>query len=179
MKTLVLGGARSGKSAYAESCARDVSERKGSQALVSSQSLIYIATGSAGDEEMAARIRHHQAARDDDWFLIEEPMDLAGALEKLNDKKYTIVIDCLTLWLTNCLCAGQLAQHKNNFLEILSDHQADIFIVSNEVGSGIVPLGELSREFVDQSGWLNQELARLCERVNLVVAGLPLSLKGE
>ncbi len=175
MKTLILGGARSGKSRYAETCARECTV---TDLTRNDKSLVYIATGSAGDEEMAARIKHHQLSRGDDWYLIEEPMDLAKALERVNSEKYVIVIDCLTLWITNCLCDGQFDSHRKDFLTSLITHRGDIFIVSNEVGSGIVPLGELSREFVDQSGWLNQELANICDRVSLIVAGLPLHLKG-
>ncbi len=175
MKALILGGARSGKSRYAETRARECI----SEGLTTEEkSLVYIATGSAGDEEMAARIKHHQLSRGDDWLLIEEPLDLAKALARVNTKKYVIVIDCLTLWITNCLCDGQFDLHRKNFLASIAEHCGDVFIVSNEVGSGIVPLGELSREFVDQSGWLNQELGTLCDRVSLIVAGLPLHLKG-
>ncbi len=175
MKALILGGARSGKSRYAEMCARDST----AQGLIhDDKSLVYIATGSAGDKEMAARIKHHQLSRGDDWFLIEEPVNLAEALEQVNSEKYVIVIDCLTLWITNCLCEGDFDRYRSDFLASLATHRGDVFIVSNEVGSGIVPLGELSREFVDQSGWLNQELANICDRVSLIVAGLPLHLKG-
>ncbi len=176
MKALILGGARSGKIRYAETRAREFAAK---DLPGDPKYSVYIATGSAGDEEMAARIKHHQLSRGDDWTLIEEPMDLAKALAQVDSEKYVIVIDCLTLWITNCLCAGQYDLYNKPFLNSLTDHRGTIFIVSNEVGSGIVPLGELSREFIDQSGWLNQELANICDYVSLIVAGLPLYLKGE
>lgn len=167
MKELVLGGARSGKSQYAED-----------QARATGKQLIYIATGGAGDDEMAQRIALHQRSRGDQWTLIEEPVKLAEAISSADCKDKAIVIDCLTLWLTNCLMQNVFEEEKNALLEVLPTLNSDIFIVSNEVGSGIVPLGELSRQFVDQSGWLHQSLAKICDRVNLIVAGLPLNLKG-
>jgi adenosylcobinamide kinase/adenosylcobinamide-phosphate guanylyltransferase len=171
MKQLILGGARSGKSTYAEQQALDNIAR-------SSQRLWYVATATVRDDaEMIQRIEHHQQRRDSRWQLIEEPVDLASVLAKYNSPEDCLLIDCLTLWLTNTLLNGTWLDAKEHFLRALETSQATIYLVSNEVGSGIVPLGELSRQFVDESGWLHQALAQHCERVTLVVAGLPLHLK--
>ena len=166
MKTLVLGGARSGKSRYAEQLARD-----------GGKTLYYIATGEAKDEEMALRIEHHQEWREADWKLQEEPLQLGSAIAGCDATGRCILVDCLTLWLNNCLAAECWPEQRELFLQILPAMQADVILVSNEVGSGVVPLGELSREFVDASGWLHQKLATQCDSVTLVVAGLPLQLK--
>jgi adenosylcobinamide kinase/adenosylcobinamide-phosphate guanylyltransferase len=162
---LVLGGARSGKSRFAE---QSLLQRSGS--------LVYIATGQAGDAEMHKRIELHQAQRSQCWQLIEEPIDLAGALQNLKPEQI-VLIDCLTLWLSNCLHAKNWPAQRAAFLRALQTTTASITMVSNEVGSGIIPMGELSREFVDESGRLHQELAALCGTVTLVVAGLPLPIK--
>ena len=168
---LILGGARSGKSTYAEQLTLDAHALSGIQ-----NDLIYVATAIAGDDEMAARIEHHQTRRNEHWQTIEETIDLAKVLNKL-DKNSTVLIDCLTLWLSNCLHQQCWASQKSNFIEALSKSDAQIFMVSNEVGTGIVPMGELSRQFVDESGWLHQQLARTSNKVSLVVAGLPMALK--
>lgn len=182
MIQLVLGGARSGKSSYAESLAEKLSNN-----------VQYIATASADDSEMQARIIHHQSNRPTHWNLIEEKFLLSQTLEKIlinskRDKtasKTVILVDCLTLWLSNWLCrleadAADLDDwhvEKNHFIEQLKNSTIPIILVSNEVGSGIVPMGELSRQFVDQAGWLNQAIADIAEQVILVVAGIPLILK--
>lgn len=166
MKHLILGGARSGKSRFAEELA-----------LVDGKKHFYIASGWAGDEEMAARVVLHQQQRDSRWQLIEEPLMLADTLQRVDDSDHVILIDCLTLWLSNALHSQVWPEQKAAFLDILPRLRSDVYIVSNEVGSGIVPLGELSRTFADQSGWLNQAVARRCDHVTLVVAGLPLTLK--
>lgn len=167
MKALILGGARSGKSQYAENLA-----------IKSGKQLVYIATGQAHDEEMAERIRMHQVARGDKWALHEAPIELAMAMEQYNNKNVAVLVDCLTLWMSNCMANNCLAEQKQALLDVIPTLTCDIYFVSNEVGSGVVPLGKLSRQFVDESGWLHQALAQQCERVNLVVAGLPLNLKG-
>lgn len=166
MKELILGGARSGKSRFAEN-----------RALASGKTPVYLATGWADDEEMSQRIALHQAQRGQEWLLAEEPVHLAQALLAMDGADRAIVVDCLTLWLSNCLHMSDWPQAKARLLQVLPMLKADVYLVSNEVGSGIVPLGELPRQFVDESGWLHQELAELCERVTLVVAGLPLTLK--
>ncbi len=166
MKHLILGGARSGKSRFAET-----------QAQASGKQLVYLATGSAGDKEMTERIAQHQLRRSDAWLLVEEPIALAEALSSLDDANTVVVVDCLTLWLSNCLAENCFEQEKTTLLAVLPQLQCDVLLVSNEVGSGIVPLGELSRQFVDASGWLHQSLAPTCDQVSVVIAGLPLALK--
>ena len=167
-KHLVLGGARSGKSRYAEECAQ-------SRHLKTEQPLVYLATATADDSEMAQRIKQHQDRRNADWLLLEEPIYLSDALTQAPSKS-VILIDCLTLWLSNCLHQKLWNEQRRAFLNAVSSTKQELIIVSNEVGSGIVPMGQLSREFVDQSGWLHQELAEHCSKVDLVVAGLPLTL---
>jgi adenosylcobinamide kinase/adenosylcobinamide-phosphate guanylyltransferase len=166
MKELILGGARSGKSGYAERCA-----------LTSGKTPVYIATGWADDEEMTERIARHRADRGENWLLVEEPLHLAQALLAVDDPERVLVVDCLTLWLSNCLHMGDWLAARDRLLTVLPQLSADVYLVSNEVGSGIVPLGPLPRRFVDESGWLHQALAGMCTRVTLVVAGLPLTLK--
>ncbi|WP_028885968.1 bifunctional adenosylcobinamide kinase/adenosylcobinamide-phosphate guanylyltransferase [Teredinibacter turnerae] len=166
MKTLILGGARSGKSAHAEQLASQ-----------SNKSVIYIATGWAGDAEMAKRIAHHQQQRPAHWQTVESPQGLAATLLEQDGANNLLLVDCLTLWISNCLANDCLAQEMAAVLNLVPRLQSELIFVSNEVGSGVVPLGELSREFVDNAGRLHQRLATLCDRVLLVVAGLPLSLK--
>jgi adenosylcobinamide kinase/adenosylcobinamide-phosphate guanylyltransferase len=166
MKELILGGARSGKTRYAERCA-----------LASGKTPVYVATGWADDEEMAERIERHQTDRGDAWLLVEEPMHLAQALLAVDDPERVLVVDCLTLWLSNCMHMGDWPAARDRLLQVLPTLTADIHLVSNEVGSGIVPLGSLPRRFVDEAGWLHQALAQRCDQVTLVMAGLPLSLK--
>ena len=166
MNQLILGGARSGKSRYAETLAQATGKQ-----------LIYLATGEPGDAEMQKRIAIHREGRASQWQTVEEPIALAERLVTMNEAGNAVVVDCLTLWLSNCLTAGVLNQQKDALMDLLPQLVCDLYLVSNEVGSGVVPLGELSREFVDQSGWLHQRLAEHCERVTLVVAGLPMTLK--
>jgi len=170
MRELILGGVRSGKSALAEQRARE-----------SDQQVFYIATATTGDAEMAARIAHHRQRRPDTWFIIEEPLHLAAALQSSAAENHCVIVDCLTLWLTNLLLAEELSlfeQERTALLELLPALPGQIVLVSNEVGLGIVPLGELSRRFADEAGRLHQQLAACCERVTFVAAGLPLILKG-
>ncbi|HLB31468.1 MAG TPA: bifunctional adenosylcobinamide kinase/adenosylcobinamide-phosphate guanylyltransferase [Gammaproteobacteria bacterium] len=169
MIELVLGGARSGKSRYAEQ-----------RALESGKQCFYIATAQARDEEMRRRIETHKQRRAPGWTTVEEPLHLGGALNRCDDAGRCILVDCLTLWISNLLLAGggvNLEERKQELLEALPRLAADVYLVSNEVGWGIVPMGELSRRFVDEAGWLMQDLARICDRVTLVVAGLPTALK--
>ena len=170
MRELILGGVRSGKSALAEQ-----------RALESGLQVVYVATATAGDEEMAARIAHHRQRRPDAWRIVEEPLSLAAALRGSAAENHCIIVDCLTLWLTNLLLADDptlLERERSALLEGLPSLPGKIILVSNEVGLGIVPLGELSRRFADEAGRLHQQLAACCERVTFVAAGLPLTLKG-
>ena len=201
---LVLGGARSGKSRYGEALVR--------QYTALGFDACYVATAQALDDEMATRIAKHQAGRTDDgieWQLFEESLALTALLKRLAKPGRVILVDCLTLWLTNQLLASSakiddepastewhatdfitsasstsndeaLASwqaEKTAFVDSLAELEGVVVLISNEVGSGIVPLGELSRQFVDEAGWLNQAVAALADNVTLVVAGLPLALK--
>tara|TARA_R110002072_G_scaffold152346_1_gene302014 strand:+ start:343 stop:867 length:525 start_codon:yes stop_codon:yes gene_type:complete len=163
---LVLGGARSGKSKLAEQ-----------RAVESDLKLIYIATGTGGDDEMRERIAHHQASRDESWLLVEEPINLADTLLLHSNTENCILVDCLTLWLSNCLHHNCWEQQRDKLLAAYGQLSGKVIFVSNEVGMGITPMGELTRRFVDESGFLHQQLATMCDRVTLVVAGLPLQIK--
>ncbi|MES1953628.1 bifunctional adenosylcobinamide kinase/adenosylcobinamide-phosphate guanylyltransferase [Salinisphaera hydrothermalis] len=165
---LILGGARSGKSAFAE---REALATSGAERF------IYIATADAHDDAMAARIAHHRAHRDARWQTVEAPLQLGATLVQHDAPDTVILVDCLTLWLSNALAADCWEAERAGLIEALSACRGRVLLVSNEVGSGVVPLGELSRVFVDEAGRLHQALAGLCARVSLVVAGLPLDLK--
>ena len=169
MRELILGGARSGKSRLAEQLAQE-----------SGLQVVYIATAAAGDREMALRIEQHRQRRPQDWQLIEEPIALAKVLQQQAAAGRCLLVDCMTLWLSNLLMAGDedLAQRREQLLALLPNLPGRVIFVSNEVGMGIVPMGELSRRFQDESGLLHQALAQSCERVILTVAGLPHTLKG-
>jgi adenosylcobinamide kinase/adenosylcobinamide-phosphate guanylyltransferase len=171
MHNLILGGARSGKSALAERIAAE-SERE----------VVYVATAERGDGEMAERIAHHRARRPVHWHCVEEPLALAQALYLHARPDRCVLVDCLTLWLSNLLGAddpARLEHERDALLELMPMLPGHIVLVSNEVGLGIVPMGELSRRFVDEAGRLHQALGASCERVIFTAAGLPLVLKGE
>ncbi len=125
---------------------------------------------------MAERIAHHRAHRDARWRTVEAPLGLADVIAAYDAPGTVVLVDCLTLWLSNALAVDTWAAERDALLAVLPGCMARVLLVSNEVGSGIVPLGELSRVFVDEAGRLHQALAALCPRVSLVVAGLPLSL---
>lgn len=165
----MLGGARSGKSSFAERCAAE-----------SGLPVTYVATATAGDAEMAARIDYHRAQRPAHWGLVEEPLALAAALQSHASSGHCVLVDCLSLWLSNLLLgeSERAARERAALLDCLESLPGEILLVSNEVGSGIVPDNFLARRFRDEAGWLNQEIAARCERVTLVAAGLPLILKG-
>ncbi|WP_114326029.1 bifunctional adenosylcobinamide kinase/adenosylcobinamide-phosphate guanylyltransferase [Candidatus Colwellia aromaticivorans] len=181
---LILGGARSGKSSFAEKQAKYTEEYAQSQ-------VYYVATAQSLDGEMSARIKQHQLQRPEHWVLIESPIKLANAIKQLvlkHQSEYetpiTVLVDCLTLWLSNCLCSmdkNTWKQEKEYLLNVLSDYaqtnEVNLMLVSNEVGHGIVPMGELSRNFVDQAGWLHQEIATIATDVDFIMAGIALSLK--
>lgn len=130
---------------------------------------------------MRARIAHHQAQRPGHWQLVEEPLALAAALQRCAAAGQCVLVDCLTLWLTNLLCVqdeARLRQEVSALLEVLPLLPGHIILVSNETGMGVVPLGELTRRYCDEAGRLHQAVAQCCEKVILTVAGLPLNLKG-
>jgi adenosylcobinamide kinase / adenosylcobinamide-phosphate guanylyltransferase len=177
MIELFLGGARSGKSALAEQRAEHLSQNN-------NQPVIYIATATADDGEMSSRISIHKARRPKQWLTVEESLNLTAALKTHSSIGTTILVDCLTLWLSNHLMRYEEKkidswQHeKNELLNLLPSLTGHIIMVSNEVGLGVVPMGALTRKFCDESGLLHQEMAQICDRVTLVTAGLPLQLKG-
>ncbi len=169
MLELILGGARSGKSRLAERLA-----------LESGLPVTYIATSQPLDGEMTERIAHHRARRPVDWALVEEPLALARVLRENARQGRCTLVDCLTLWLTNLLMqddAARLIEERDALLDCLATLPGRVLLVSNETGLGIVPLGDLSRRYVDEAGWLHQALAERCQRVSFVVAGLPMVLK--
>lgn len=166
---LILGGARSGKSSFAERLLEQISVRE-------KLKKVYLATATVGDNEMADRIQMHKQQRDEKWRLIEEPVELANIIEN-SKKDECLLIDCLTLWLSNCLYHECWDGQKDAFLNALKNCRTTVVMVSNEVGYGIVPMGELSRRFVDESGWLHQALAQQCSHVSVVVAGIENVLK--
>ncbi|OUY06295.1 bifunctional adenosylcobinamide kinase/adenosylcobinamide-phosphate guanylyltransferase [Acinetobacter populi] len=166
---LILGGARSGKSKLAEQ-----------RAIDSTLPVLYVATAQGLDAEMQLRIRHHQQTRPATWQLVEEPIDLADVLLQHDQPQRLILVDCLTLWLSNVLIQNEalFRQQIDDFLNVVAKLDAQLILVSNETGLGVVPMGELSRKFVDESGRLHQKLAQLADRVTFCVAGLPMTLKG-
>jgi adenosylcobinamide kinase/adenosylcobinamide-phosphate guanylyltransferase len=171
---LILGGARSGKSAYAEKLAAQ-----------SQQPVTYIATAQVYDAEFGARVQHHKDRRPTHWALVEEPHYLAQTLSRLAAPNQCLIVDCLTLWLAQWLCAdcnppkeSSWALQREALLTLLPTLQGTVILVSNEVGMGIVPLGEINRQFQDAQGRLNQAVAGVVDEVSFVAAGLPLKLKG-
>ncbi|WP_326429768.1 bifunctional adenosylcobinamide kinase/adenosylcobinamide-phosphate guanylyltransferase [Stutzerimonas frequens] len=169
MLELILGGARSGKSRFAERLAAE-----------SGLAITYIATSQALDGEMTARIAHHRERRPAHWALVEEPLQLARVLCEQAAANRCLLVDCLTLWLTNLLMlddAMRLAEERDALLECLDGLPGRILLVSNETGLGVVPLGELTRRYVDEAGWLHQAVAERAQRVTFMVAGLPMTLK--
>lgn len=187
--TLVLGGARSGKSVYAEKLA-----------IASNLPVTYIATAQVYDDEFKQRVAHHQARRPAHWHLVESSHFLSDALRanshkasrasenaryKSNAAEKCIIVDCLTLWLAQCICPDCMpptgvtwANEREKLLALLPTLSEQIILVSNEVGMGIVPLGEINRQFQDEQGRLNQAIAAIADKVSFIAAGLPLKLKG-
>lgn len=181
MIELILGGARSGKSALAEQ-----------RAAASGLAVTYLATAQADDGEMAQRIAHHQSRRPAHWGLVEEPLHLAATLRAHAAPERCLLVDCLTLWLSNLLFQGQAGQQVEAglaadcpllsgetaaLIETLPTLPGHIVLVSNEVGLGIIPLGAVTRLYVDEAGRLNQRVAAVADQVSFVAAGLPLRLK--
>lgn len=171
MKQLILGGVRSGKSHAAEQLAAD-----------SGHEVVYIATAEALDREMQQRIELHRQRRPAHWRCVEESLYLAAVLQEYDAAGRVLLVDCLTLWLSNLLLKNDerfIEQQLQGLLAILPDLQANTILVSSETGLGITPANELSRHYADRAGLMNQQLAAICDRVIMVMAGLPLVLKGE
>ncbi len=167
--TLILGGARSGKSTFAEQLAQERFRQP-----------LYLATAVCTDPEMATRIAAHRARRGPHWRCVEEPLDLVGALQALPTDCDGVLVECLTTWLANVLVKegeAAVATRRQALLAALASSPRPLILVSNEVGLGIVPEYPLGRQFRDLSGWLNQELARQAREVAFLVAGLPMWLK--
>lgn len=173
MIELVLGGARSGKSRYAEQ-----------QAIQSSKDVIYIATAEARDEEMQIRIKRHRQDRLQKWETIEEPVKLAEVIKKQGMENTCLLVDCLTLWLTNILFDKQgelqqavFEQETHSLFDLLSTYSGRLILVTNEVGQGVVAMDKMTRRFVDEAGFLHQKIASLSDRVVFISAGLVQVLK--
>lgn len=166
--TLVLGGARSGKSRHAEALVEGAGG-----------ACVYLATAEPGDAEMAARIAEHRARRGARWTTVEAPLDLAPALAAHAGAERAVLVDCLTLWLSNLMAAGRAPEAEcARLLAALPGLAGPVVFVSNEVGAGIVPESALARRFVDHAGRLHQDLAAAADSVVQVTAGLPVHLKG-
>lgn len=170
MKTLILGGVKSGKSRLAETLATSTN-----------RPVVLIATATAEDDEMKTRIKHHRQSRPPHWQIIEEPVSLATVLTQPIEDKKCIIIDCLTLWMTNLLLADDnslLEKEKQALINSLSTSTGNLIMVSNETNMGIIPMGNLTRRFCDETGILHQQIAEQCDNVFLTIAGLPMTLKG-
>ncbi|KEQ51568.1 bifunctional adenosylcobinamide kinase/adenosylcobinamide-phosphate guanylyltransferase [Sphingobium chlorophenolicum] len=165
---LVLGGCRSGKSRYAQEWCEAVSGGR----------LAYIATAQAFDTEMEERIARHRNERGSRWLTIDAPMDLPTALSEAAGQADAILIDCLTLWLTNLMLAeADISAARAALAQAVAACPVPVALVANEVGLGIVPDNALARRFRDEAGWLNQQMAAQCEQVVFLAAGLPIKLK--
>lgn len=169
--TLVLGGARSGKSRFAEACARD-------SGLL--RTYIATATVAPGDQDMAQRISRHRRDRADaDWTTVEEPLELATVLSAHRQPSTAVVVDCLTLWCSNLLTAGRsIDEETARLCDVLRATVGPVILVSNELGMGIHPATAVGRDFRDHHGRMNQSLAAVADRVRLLVAGIPMAVKG-
>jgi len=171
MKTLILGGVKSGKSRHAQMLATQ-----------SDLPVTLVATALAQDAEMSERIERHKADRPDDWIVVEEPYALGNAIESTYSTRACVIVDCLTLWLTQLIILDdekKFEHEKQALLNAFEAAKCELIIVSNETSMGIVPLGELSRRYCDEAGMLHQQIAERCDKVVLSIAGLPLTLKGD
>lgn len=165
--TLILGGARSGKSTHGEMLAADTG-----------LNLVYVATGEPSDQEMQDRIMHHRESRGARWNTIEEPVNIAAEIRKNSDKNTAVLVDCLTIWMSNLMFHKKSIQDfTHELIDAIESAHGPVFLVSNEVGQGIVPRNALAREFRDEAGRLNQTLAASLANVVFVIAGLPMVLK--
>lgn len=166
---LILGGARSGKSGYAESLAKEFD-----------LDVMYVATAQALDDEMQDRIIQHQADRPSHWKTIEEPIELARVIGENSRNDQVVLVDCLTLWLMNLMHHEKdLSCEVDRLCDVLMQANGPVLLVSNEISMGVVPMGELSRNYVDNLGRLHQRIGQVAQKVTLMVAGIPMSVKAE
>jgi adenosylcobinamide kinase/adenosylcobinamide-phosphate guanylyltransferase len=164
----VTGGARSGKSQFAFSEASKIAGKKA-----------YVATAWAGDEEMRLRIEDHKRRRNQEWTTHEEPLKIVSLIDTLRENCSVILIDCLTLWLSNLMQEGlDVKTETDHLVSALNGQHPPLYIVSNEVGMGIVPGNALTRSFRDTAGYVNQKIAAAADEVYMTVAGIPLKIKG-
>jgi len=166
---LVLGGARSGKSSWALRYAEETYK-----------SYLFLATAEIRDDEMAERVRLHKASRGPEWRLVEEALDIAQVLQEESSRADVVLIDCMTIWLSNILLQKgreAVGLYQDRLMEALTRKRGSVILVSNEVGTGIVPEHALGREFRDLAGMLNQKLAAMADKVVMTVAGIPLHIK--
>ena len=172
IRKLVLGGCRSGKSRHAEQWASGKFQKKTYVATLSRQ----------GDEEMDRRIDLHRDSRGEGWLLVEEPIDIVAVVAQPREQDEVLLVDCLTMWITNLIMADytdqQIEAEIVRLKEAVVDVSYGIVLVANEVGLGLVPERAIGRRFRDLAGWCNQQLAEACDQVVMVAAGLPLTLKG-
>ncbi len=168
LTTFILGGARSGKTSRAQALAESTGQRR-----------CYVATAQASDAEMTARIAAHQAERGQGWSTLEAPLELADAVAGAATDNDVVLVDCLTLWLSNLMHHERnVANETSALIEAMNASKTPVIVVSNEVGMSIVPENRLAREFRDAQGRLNQQIAAAADTVEFVTAGLPLKLKG-
>ncbi len=173
--TLVLGGVRAGKSTYAQRLAQ------------AGERVLFVATAEALDEGMSARIRAHQQSRPPDWDTLEEPLDIVAAMKPLLSRYDTVLLDCLTLWVSNLLLrdpdsvgvAADIPSEVHDLLQLYREQEASWIVVSNEVGLGVVPPTKLGRVYADELGRVNQMVAAAADDVVFMAAGLPLNLKAD
>lgn len=164
----ISGGARSGKSSFAQKIAENLSSNP-----------IYIATAQIFDQEMEQRVTRHRNDRDQRWLTYEEPLELANAIRKFDQRGATILVDCLTLWLTNLMMADRnIVQERLDLCNYAEQVNGCVIFVSNEVGMGIVPTNALSRCFVDEAGFLNQSIAAISHEAYFIASGIPIKTKG-
>jgi len=168
--TFITGGARSGKSAFAEKIAADITGRRA-----------YLATAQALDEEMVARIEHHRQRRGSTWDTYEEPLAVAELMKKLSGRYEVVLLDCLTLWLSNIMARNrshdEIDAHLVELISVMKAYSGTCIIVSNEVGLGIVPDNPLARQFRDVAGFANQKVALVADEAYLLASGIPLKIK--
>ncbi len=167
--TLILGGVRSGKTRLAEKIATETG-----------LPVVYLATANAGDIEMSYRINKHKERRDSNWLTIEEEINLASAIQEYSVKGNAVIVDCLTLWMTNLLLQltdRDIKSQQARLIETLRTLESPVFIVSNETNLGIIPIDALSRRFCDEIGVLHQQLGQIADEVIFMVAGIPHLIK--